>query len=156
MAATNMASTACSNCKHCHVATRVLAQLKDELVDSAMGTFRRTAERSRWLGSFCMVHSSSRDTISGLGCALLQALQDEYPKPFIISVCVAGFASDTPLRRDTPLRHYNAASRCRLQSSLPSIGRKLLMQYSEGERRYASGAMSSRSTTTVCSSMSID
>ncbi|KAG5179853.1 Tubulin/FtsZ family, GTPase domain-containing protein [Tribonema minus] len=58
---------------------------------------------SRWLDTLCMVHSSSGGTGSGLGCALLQALRDEYPKPYVISVCAAGFACDSPLQ------HYNTA-----------------------------------------------
>ncbi|OQR94338.1 tubulin delta chain-like isoform X1 [Achlya hypogyna] len=50
-----------------------------------------------------LMHSLAGGTGAGLGCRLLEAIRDRYPKAYILNGCIA-----PSLRGDTPLQNYNA------------------------------------------------
>jgi hypothetical protein len=81
------------------------AEIEGSVVERAVESIRREAERCDSVIDLLLLHSVSGGTGSGLGSRLLQTMRETlFPKNYILAASVFPFAEG-----DTPLQAYNAA-----------------------------------------------
>ncbi|XP_030052813.1 tubulin delta chain isoform X4 [Microcaecilia unicolor] len=73
------------------------------LLERTMESFRKEVERRDCYSGTVLLHSLSGGTGSGLGARLCEAIRDEYPLGYILSVTVAPHQTG-----ESPLQNYNS------------------------------------------------
>ncbi|XP_070185958.1 tubulin delta chain-like isoform X2 [Littorina saxatilis] len=75
----------------------------DHLLENSLESIRKEVERCDMYSGIVLTHSLSGGTGSGFGSRLCEALRDEYPMNYLLSVTFAPCASG-----ESPLQHYNS------------------------------------------------
>ncbi|KAK7493279.1 hypothetical protein BaRGS_00015405 [Batillaria attramentaria] len=76
---------------------------EDHLLENSVESIRKEVEKCDFYSGIVLSHSLSGGTGSGFGSRLCEALKDEYPMNYLMSVTFAPCASG-----ESPLQHYNS------------------------------------------------